>query len=201
MNRKAMKVMKKLITIIMALSLICFGLAGCKNDTSSGIDATKPQKVLVTMENGKTFTIKTSPQNAPETSKNFLELVDSGFYNGLTFHRVIPGFMAQGGDPKGNGTGGAEKTIKGEFSQNGFKDNKLSHTRGIVSMARSQAPDSASSQFFICFDDATYLDGAYAAFGEVIDGMDVVDEFAKTACDKTEKPLTPVVIKTMEIIK
>ena len=140
-------------------------------------------------------------QYAPETVKNFLTLVDSGFYNGLTFHRIIDGFMAQGGDPNGDGTGGSEKTIKGEFSANGFRQNTLTHERGVVSMARSSAPDSASSQFFICYESAPHLDGNYAAFGRVIAGMDTVDDFLKTPRDNNDKPHTPIVIATMEIVK
>lgn len=153
------------------------------------------------MENGKTFTIETAPQYAPETAENFLNLVQSGFYNGLTFHRIIDGFMAQGGDPNGNGTGGSEKTIKGEFAANGYSKNTLSHTRGVVSMARqANDMDSASSQFFICYDTAPHLDGEYAAFGRVTEGMETVDEFLKTPRDNADKPITPIVIKSMEII-
>ena len=121
------------------------------------------------------------PDDAPITCENFENLVSDGFYDGLTFHRIVEDFMAQGGDPSGNGTGGSEKTIKGEFSQNGV-DNPLSHTRGVVSMARSSDPDSASSQFFICYsDDDTFLDGQYAAFGHVTEGMDIVDQICKDA--------------------
>lgn len=165
------------------------------------VDPTVPQKVQVTMENGKTFVIETAPQYAPETVKNFLTLVESGFYDGLTFHRVIAGFMAQGGDPKGNGTGGSGKTIKGEFADNGFDQNTLSHTRGVVSMARSNQPNSASSQFFICYEDVTYLDGQYAAFGKVIEGMETVDEFLETPTNSSDKPTTPIVMEKVEIVK
>lgn len=198
-----MKQYQKLAALFL-IGLLCFSLAGCgkqKTETIGGVDPSVPQKVLVTMENGKTFTIETAPQYAPETVKNFLTLVDSGFYNGLTFHRIIDGFMAQGGDPNGDGTGGSEKTIKGEFSANGFRQNTLTHERGVVSMARSSAPDSASSQFFICYESAPHLDGNYAAFGRVIAGMDTVDDFLKTPRDNNDKPHTPVVIATMEIVK
>lgn len=133
-------------------------------------------KVQFEMENGGSFVIELYPEHAPLTAKNFEELVKEGFYDGLTFHRVIDGFMAQGGDPEGTGCGGSKKTIKGEFRQNGV-DNKLSHTRGVVSMARSGNPDSASSQFFICYDDCKFLDGQYAAFGKVTEGMETVDAF------------------------
>lgn len=136
-------------------------------------------KVNVEMENGESFTIELMPQYAPETAENFKALVEEGFYDGVVFHRVIDDFMAQGGDPTGTGMGGSGKKIKGEFLQNGFSQNTLSHTRGVVSMARSADPDSASSQFFICYGDCTFLDGQYAAFGKVVDGMDTVDNFLK----------------------
>ena len=195
-----MKNYKRLLAGIL-LIVIILTFSGC--GTNNIGDYSKPQKVLVTMENGNTFTIETAPKYAPETVKNFLTLVESGFYNGLTFHRVIDGFMAQGGDPKGDGTGGSEKTIKGEFSANGFKNNTLSHTRGVISMARSNNPDSASSQFFICYDDVSFLDGQYAAFGKVVDGMETVDAFLKIKRVGPEggTPTEDIVIKTMEIIK
>lgn len=143
--------------------------------------------------------IQLRPDVAPITVENFESLVSSGFYDGLTFHRVYSGFMIQGGDPKGNGTGGSEKTIKGEFSANGV-NNTLSHKRGVVSMARSSSYNSASSQFFICHADSTFLDGNYAAFGEVVSGMDVVDGIAGTAVvsngSEVSKPVTaPVIVK------
>lgn len=143
--------------------------------------------------------IQLRPDVAPITVENFESLVSSGFYDGLTFHRVYSGFMIQGGDPNGNGTGGSEKTIKGEFSANGV-NNTLSHKRGVVSMARSSSYNSASSQFFICHADSTFLDGNYAAFGEVVSGMDVVDGIAGTAVvsngSEVSKPVTaPVIVK------
>lgn len=146
------------------------------------------------------FLITLYPEFAPETCENFEGLVTDGFYNGLIFHRIVDGFMAQGGDPTGTGMGGSEKKIKGEFSTNGFEKNTLSHTRGVVSMARSMDPDSASSQFFICYsDDDTFLDGQYAAFGKVTAGMELVDEFLKV--ERTEgsdgalsSPVTPIAI-------
>lgn len=152
------------------------------------------------------FTITLYPEYAPITCENFENLVSEGFYDGLTFHRVVEDFMAQGGDPKGDGTGGGEDTIKGEFSANGV-ENTLSHTRGIVSMARSQDYDSASSQFFICYtDDCTFLDGNYAAFGEVTEGMEVVDEFlsverAVGSDQAISKPLTPINISEAKMIE
>ena len=158
----------------------------------------------VTMEDGQSFQIELYPEYAPETVANFISLAESGFYDGLTFHRVVDGFMAQGGDPNGDGTGGAEKTIKGEFAANGFTQNTLSHTRGVVSMARSSNPDSASSQFFICYGDASYLDGQYAAFGKVIKGMDVVDGFLETertanSAGEIAVPVEPIVIQSITI--
>ena len=135
--------------------------------------------VVIEMANGKKIKIELYPEIAPISCENFEKLVKDGFYDGLKFHRVVDGFMAQGGDPSGDGTGGSSETIKGEFSQNGVENN-LSHTRGVVSMARSNDPDSASSQFFLCYsDDDTFLDGQYAAFGKVTEGMDVVDSFLK----------------------
>ena len=141
------------------------------------------------------------PDVAPITVKNFKNLVSEGFYDGLIFHRIIEGFMIQGGDPKGDGTGGSPNTIKGEFSANGVTNN-LSHTRGVVSMARKSYPmDSASSQFFICNADSTHLDGQYAAFGRVVEGMDVVDAISAVSCNSSDKPLTDVVIETARFVK
>ena len=181
-----------LLCIIAVMSL-CFALAGCgeKNESSQGTSATEAgastadtsnlgnTAVIDVKDYGK-ITIELKPEIAPITVENFKKLVSEHFYDGLTFHRIIDGFMIQGGDPLGNGTGGSDETIKGEFSQNGFENN-LSHTRGVISMARSNAPDSASSQFFIVQQDSTYLDGQYAAFGVVTDGMDIVDKIAKDA--------------------
>ncbi len=137
---------------------------------------------------------------APISVKNFLELVDSSFYNGLTFHRVIKGFMIQGGDPLGNGMGGSKKTITGEFKQNGV-DNPLEHSRGVISMARAYNPNSASSQFFIMHKDASYLDGAYAAFGAVTSGIEVVDQIANKKTTPSDKPIEAVVINTIKRIR
>lgn len=157
-------------------------------------------KVRFEMEDGGEFIMELYPEYAPETVLNFLELVNSSFYDGLTFHRVIPGFMAQGGDPEGTGMGGSDTKIKGEFASNGFEDNTLPHERGTVSMARSMDKDSASSQFFICFDEAPHLDGDYAAFGKVVYGMETVDEMAEAAVDENDKPLVDIVIKKATII-
>ena len=144
--------------------------------------------VTFEMENGKVFKAELYPEVAPNTVNNFLSLVRKGFYDGVIFHRVIAGFMIQGGDPKGIGVGGPGYCIKGEVAANGVK-NDLKHTRGVLSMARTQIPDSAGSQFFVMHADADYLDGQYAAFGKVIEGMDVVDEIAYTRTDFRDKPL------------
>ena len=144
--------------------------------------------VTFEMENGKTFKAELYPEKAPNTVNNFLSLVNKGFYNGIIFHRVIAGFMIQGGDPEGQGTGGPGYRIKGEFSSNGFKQNDIEHVRGVLSMARAQHPDSAGSQFFVMHDDADYLDGQYAAFGKVIEGMESVDEIANVKTDWYDRP-------------
>ena len=149
--------------------------------------------VILTIENLGDIKIELDYNAAPNTAKNFAYLVSKGFYDGLTFHRVIQGFMIQGGDPNGVGTGGPGYSIKGEFRGNGF-DNPLRHKRGVISMARSMHPDSAGSQFFICDADDLFLDGQYAAFGKVLEGMDVVDKIARSPKDRRDKPLKPVVI-------
>ena len=136
--------------------------------------------VTIEMENGGIIKAELYPEIAPESVRNFISLINKGFYDGLIFHRVIPGFMIQGGDPEGTGRGGSDETIKGEFSENGVENN-ISHERGVISMARSSDPDSASSQFFIVQSDSTYLDGQYAAFGHVTEGMDIVDQICKDA--------------------
>lgn len=160
-----------------------------------GINTNGAKAVEFTMTDGQKFIVTVLPEVAPETAENFLSLVESGFYNGLTFHRIIDGFMAQGGDPEGTGMGGSDKTIKGEFSSNGF-DNPLSHQRSVVSMARSNDPDSASSQFFICYESAPHLDGDYAAFGYVSEGMETVDSFLSAGTDSSDRPLKEVKIQS-----
>lgn len=153
--------------------------------------------VTFEMENGKIFKAELYPDKAPNTVNNFLSLVRAGFYNGLIFHRVISGFMIQGGDPNGTGTGGPGYHIKGEFSGNGFTTNDLAHARGVLSMARAQHPDSAGSQFFVMHADADYLDGQYAAFGKVIEGMDTVDAIAETKTDWYDKPFEEQKMKSV----
>ena len=214
----------RLIALLLSLVLLC-ALTACgektqttDDTTTSAAAKTDPQqtetdptkedtnmehtKVLFTMENGGTFTIELYPEYAPKTVENFIKLVESGYYTGTTFHRVYPGFMAQGGE------GADTPTIKGEFASNGFSQNTLSHTRGVVSMARTSVKDSASSQFFICYDDVSYsLDGDYAAFGKVIDGMETVDAFCEVEREYNgfdrvpTAPVEPIVIASAEIVK
>lgn len=154
--------------------------------------------VTFNMKGGDVFYVELYPDVAPNTVNNFISLVNKGFYNGLCFHRVIEGFMIQGGDPKGNGTGGPGYSIRGEFTKNGFKNN-LKHKRGVISMARSMMPNSAGSQFFIMHADAPHLDGQYAAFGQVIDGMDVIDKIAAVNVDYNDKPLRDQVIESVTV--
>lgn len=156
--------------------------------------------VIIEMENGDVIKIELDPSAAPITVANFTELVKEGFYDGLIFHRVIRGFMIQGGDPTGTGMGGSKKNIKGEFAANGVK-NPLKHTRGVISMARAMNPDSASSQFFIMHQDAPHLDGSYAAFGKVVEGMEAVDRIASVRTDRRDKPLEKQVMKRVYIVE
>ena len=184
--------MRKLLSVCLA-ALLVLSLAGCGKTSVVGITTTSKAPAAneesqgvgthhaeIDIQDYGTITVELDGDAAPITVQNFMDLANDGFYDGLTFHRIISGFMMQGGDPNGNGTGGSENTIKGEFSANGV-ENSLSHTRGAISMARSQAYDSASSQFFICHADSTFLDGQYACFGYVTDGMDVVDAVCEAA--------------------
>ena len=184
--------MRKVLSICLA-ALLVLSLAGCGKTSVVGITTTSKAPAAneesqgvgthhaeIEIQDYGTITVELDGDIAPITVQNFMDLANDGFYDGLTFHRIISGFMMQGGDPNGNGTGGSENTIKGEFSANGV-ENSLSHTRGAISMARSQAYDSASSQFFICHADSTFLDGQYACFGYVTDGMDVVDAVCEAA--------------------
>ena len=154
--------------------------------------------VTITMKDGGVIKVELYPDKAPNTVNNFISLVNHNFYDGLIFHRVISGFMIQGGDPEGTGMGGPGYSIKGEFSQNRF-NNDVKHERGVISMARSMMPDSAGSQFFIMHQDAPHLDGAYAAFGKVIEGMDVVDRIAGTATDYSDRPREDQVMETVTV--
>ena len=150
------------------------------------------------MKNGDKIKLELYPEAAPITVENFLKLVGQGFYDGLIFHRVISGFMIQGGDPQGTGMGGAKEKIKGEFLANGV-NNPIKHVRGVISMARSQLPNSASSQFFIMHQDSPHLDGQYAAFGKVVEGIEAVDKIASVKTDFTDRPLEPQIIKKIYI--
>ena len=154
--------------------------------------------VTIEMEDGGIITIELYPDVAPNTVNNFISLINKGYYDGVIFHRVIPGFMIQGGDPDGNGMGGPGYAIKGEFSANGFK-NTLAHTRGVISMARTKIPDSAGSQFFIMVNTASYLDGQYAAFGKVLSGMEVVDKIVSAKTNAADKPLTDQRMKKVTV--
>ena len=155
-------------------------------------------KVIIEMENGELMTGELYPEIAPITVENFEKLANDGFYDGLTFHRVIPGFMIQGGCPQGNGTGGPGWNIKGEFQSNGIK-NDLKHTTGVLSMARAMHPDSAGSQFFIMVADAPHLDGEYAAFGKITEGMDTAQRIVKVRRSWGDCPIEPQVIKTIKV--
>ena len=189
------------LALMLCLSAVALTACGNKNEQTSSkneqttaaqttqkateaeVDASALEgtKAVIDVKDYGKITVELYPQYAPKTVANFVKLAESGFYDGLTFHRIMEGFMIQGGDPKGNGTGGSDENIVGEFSANGFTQNTLSHTRGVISMARSSDMNSASSQFFIVHKDSTFLDGQYAAFGEVTDGMDVVDKIATDA--------------------
>ncbi len=154
--------------------------------------------VTIKLNNKKVIKAELYPGVAPNTVNNFISLVKRGYYDGICFHRVIPGFMIQGGDPKGNGTGGPGYSIKGEFTSNGFK-NDLKHTRGVLSMARTMAPNSAGSQFFIMHADAPYLDGQYASFGKVIEGIDAVDDIASTKTDWSDRPYDDQIMEEVTV--
>lgn len=214
--------MKKVLAVVL-LAMLVFTGCGQKNnettqsdDSNTAADVQTEQKTTVytvpgedeitataeiTMEDGGVITVGLCRDYAPETVDNFVNLAKNGFYDGLTFHRVISGFMIQGGDPLGNGTGGSDNDIKGEFASNGFEQNTITHARGVISMARSNDPDSASSQFFIMHQDNNYLDGQYAAFGFVTSGIEEVDKIAETETDENDMPTVPVVIKSIKIIE
>ena len=184
----------KFLALGISAALLVGTLAACGSKKDSASKSSGDNSFVITLY----------PDVAPITCENFEKLVKDGFYDGLKFHRVVEDFMAQGGDPKGDGTGGSTDTIKGEFSQNGV-ENTLSHTRGVVSMARSNDPDSASSQFFICYGDESFLDGQYAAFGKVTEGMDVVDSFVKVersmgSDGAVSSPNTDIIMENVKII-
>lgn len=197
--------MKRTIVLLLAALLLC-SLACAKGAAAPAAEEKKEDTTVdkthpiatITMKDGGVIELELYPEKAPESVKNFISLANSGFYDGLIFHRVIMGFMIQGGDPLGKGTGGPGYSIKGEFKANGV-DNDISHVRGVISMARSQPYDSAGSQFFICHEDSTFLDGQYAAFGRVTSGMDVVDRIAKTTTDSKDKPYKDQIMASVRV--
>jgi len=190
--------MKKIIALIAAVVCLLAVFGGCKKEEPSPYLKGK-HHVEIEVQDYGTIALELDADVAPISVTNFIELAKSGFYDGLTFHRIIPGFMIQGGDPQGNGTGGSKEKIPGEFAQNGFPKNTLKHTRGVISMARAYDPNSASSQFFIMHADAPHLDGAYAAFGRVVEGMETVDEIAATPTGFRDEPRVRVGIKSVTL--
>ena len=192
--------MKKIIAIILCAVMLTFSLTSCGSKAPYDKSETETNFVLIDVEDKGQIVVELYPDVAPITVANFKNLVSQGFYDGLIFHRVIEGFMIQGGDPQGTGTGGSSETIKGEFSANGVENN-LKHERGVISMARSNAMDSASSQFFIMHKAAEHLDGNYAAFGKVVYGMEVVDEIATVDTNYfNDKPIQDVVMKSVYFV-
>ncbi len=195
--------LKRLKTLVLT-GILATLFTGCSSPVETEpfdittVDITTHPQAIITMDSGETMTVCLLPEVAPNTVNNFISLAESGFYDGLTFHRVIENFMIQGGDPDGNGLGGPGYAIKGEFSNNGFA-NGLNHTKGVISMARARDNDTAGSQFFIMHADVATLDGDYAAFGFVTEGLEVVDRIATVPKDKDDKPLEPVVIKRITI--
>ncbi len=207
--------MKKMKMGMLVMLSCLLGLCACGNDTSKTETITPTPTVapteaeaevpegdgpiaVIEVQDYGTIRVQLCPDVAPITANNFIELAESGFYDGLTFHRIMSGFMIQGGDPNGVGNGGPGYSIKGEFSSNGFK-NDLKHKRGVISMARTMAPDSAGSQFFIMHADYPYLDGEYAAFGMMLEGFDVLDAIATVETNRNDAPLSPVVIDTIRV--
>lgn len=202
-TKPAKKSSKKALWWIIGIAALVAAAAIAVLILTGGNKEEQAVKIKVEMENGGSFVMELYPEYAPQTVENFVDLVTEGFYDGVGFHRVIDGFMAQGGDPEGTGMGGSGTNIPGEFAANGFLQNTLSHERGVVSMARSQDMDSASSQFFICYDNADFLDGQYAAFGKVIEGMEVVDSFLEVERVGREMatPTEPITMKKVTIIE
>lgn len=224
-----MKHFKQILSVVCISSVMLFALSGCSNVKTPSNDSVNKENVstnntdnvspdntpqseeqgvkalqgtpIVTM-NIKGYgqiTLELYPEMAPNTVNNFVTLANNGFYDGLIFHRVISGFMIQGGDPQGVGIGGPGYGIPGEFASNGFTQNTLSHTKGVISMARAYDPDSAGSQFFIMSEDGTYLDGQYAAFGKVTEGLDIVETIQNVATDSSDKPLEDVIIESINV--
>jgi len=210
-NRKLLYI---ILTLIVMIAIIYLGRGLIMSQENTGeqnnnetidnqengdeVDMTKNPLVTITMASGEEIKLELYPEKAPNTVKNFIYLINQDFYDGLIFHRVIKGFMIQGGDPDGNGTGGPGYSIKGEFAQNGF-NNDLKHDRGVISMARSMSPDSAGSQFFLMHQDSPHLDGQYAAFGKVTEGMDVVDEIANVQTAAQDRPVEDQVMESVTV--
>ena len=184
---------------VLMMSLVFVGCNADVDNVDKGEETMKNPVITIEMENGKTIKAELYPEEAPNTVNNFISLASSGFYDGLIFHRVIYGFMIQGGDPAGIGTGGPGYCIKGEFALNGFTQNDLKHERGVLSMARAASMDSAGSQFFIMQKNASHLDGQYAAFGKVTEGIEVVDEIASVSTDWNDKPKIPQTMKKVTV--
>lgn len=195
-NNTPIYVLSAITAILIVAIIVLVAVNSCSEQESVSINDNPV--ATITMEDGSIVEIELYPNVAPNTVNNFIELANSGYYDGLIFHRCKPGFMIQGGDPEGTGRGGPGYTIKGEFANNGFTNN-LKHTRGVISMARSQAYNSAGSQFFIMVDTATHLDGDYASFGKVISGMEVVDAIVANETDENDKPLVDQVIKSIRV--
>jgi len=195
---KTKLILLALLVMVTIITVGCTQAATSEDVDASEIDTSKMPVAIITLDTGEIIKISLLPDVATNTVNNFIALSQEGFYNGLTFHRVIEGFMIQGGDPLGTGMGGPGYTIKGEFNENGFS-NGLKHTRGVISMARTRDMDTAGSQFFIMHKDSESLDGKYASFGFVTEGIEVVDRIALVKVDKNDKPLEPIVIKTIEI--
>lgn len=214
-----MKKVIKALALGIAAGLMVFAVTGCGTQNTSSTPQTSSTPVVssaptaptapaaderyvnieITMEDGGVMKLELDREAAPATVENFVTLVNDGFYDGLTFHRIIEGFMIQGGDPEGTGMGGSTENVVGEFSSNGW-ENPISHTRGVISMARSQSPDSASSQFFIVHADSVFLDGEYAAFGKLTEGFDVLDKLAGVETGTNDMPIEPVIIKTIRVL-
>lgn len=189
---------RKQFVLIMALVLVSVLSACTKKTEFKPEEITQNPVATITMQDGGVIKAELYPQVAPNTVCNFISLANKGFYNGTNFHRIISGFMIQGGTPNGVGSGGPGYSVKGEFTDNGFQ-NDLKHTRGVLSMARTNAPDSAGSQFFIMHADADFLDGQYAAFGRVTEGMEVVDRVASVQTDGSDHPLEPQTVKSITV--
>lgn len=187
-----------MLALLSVVLVACGGKAEPAQTLDYAKDVTENPIVTITMETGEQMVIELEPKVAPNTVANFISLVEDGFYDGLIFHRVIPGFMIQGGDPSGNGMGGPDYAIAGEFTSNDFENN-LAHERGVISMARSNKPDSAGSQFFIMVEKSEQLDGQYASFGRVIEGMEVADAIVAVERNSSDKPLQDQQIKMIEV--